>query len=104
MSDQNSMNIREHMEVIGQDGSHVGTVDKVEGNMIKLTKNDSEAGGRHHMIPMDVVSHVDEHVHLMIPAEQAMREWEGDYPEGESGSDNNQMDGGGINTSADQPA
>jgi hypothetical protein len=29
---------REHMEVIGADGVHVGTVDKVEGNRIKLTK------------------------------------------------------------------
>ena len=28
-------NIREHMEVIGADGAHVGTVDKVEGDRIK---------------------------------------------------------------------
>ena len=33
--------IREHMEVIGADGVHVGTVDKVEGDRIKLTKADS---------------------------------------------------------------
>ena len=39
--------IREHMEVIGADGVHVGTVDKVEGNRIKLTKADS-GEGRHH--------------------------------------------------------
>ena len=26
--------IREHMEVIGADGVHIGTVDKVEGNRI----------------------------------------------------------------------
>jgi len=37
--------VKEHMEVIGSDGSHVGTVDKVEGNRIKLTKRDS--GGAH---------------------------------------------------------
>ena len=30
--------IKEHMEVIGADGVHVGTVDKIEGNRIKLTK------------------------------------------------------------------
>lgn len=30
--------IKEHMEVIGADGVHVGTVDKVEGARIKLTK------------------------------------------------------------------
>jgi hypothetical protein len=36
--------IKEHMEVIGADGVHVGTVDKVEGNRIKLTKADSGEG------------------------------------------------------------
>ncbi|UVC13637.1 DUF2171 domain-containing protein [Mesorhizobium onobrychidis] len=36
--------IREHMEVIGADGVHVGTVDKVEGQRIKLTKRDSGEG------------------------------------------------------------
>ena len=35
----------------GSDGEKVGTVDKVEGDRIKLTKNDPEAGGRHHSIP-----------------------------------------------------
>ena len=30
--------IKEHMEVIGADGVHVGTVDKVEGNRIKLSR------------------------------------------------------------------
>ena len=30
--------IKEHMKVIGKDGGHVGTVDGVEGNRIKLTK------------------------------------------------------------------
>ena len=33
--------IREHMEVIGADGVHVGTVDRFENNRIKLTKADS---------------------------------------------------------------
>lgn len=36
--------IREHMEVVGADGVHVGTVDKVEGQRIKLTKADSGMG------------------------------------------------------------
>ena len=38
--------IREHAEVIGADGVHVGTVDHVKGDRIKLTKQDS--GDRHH--------------------------------------------------------
>jgi hypothetical protein len=33
--------IKEHMEVIGADGVHVGAVEKVEGSRIKLTKKDS---------------------------------------------------------------
>ena len=45
--------IKEHMEVIGADGVHVGTVDKVEGDRIKLTKKDSGEGshkiGRAHV-------------------------------------------------------
>ena len=43
--------IKEHMEVIGADGVHVGTVDRVEGHRIKLTRKDSGEGshkGHHH--------------------------------------------------------
>ncbi|MBB4630554.1 DUF2171 domain-containing protein [Sphingosinicella soli] len=40
--------ISEHMEVIGADGVHIGTVDKVEGDRIKLTKADSGSHGDHH--------------------------------------------------------
>jgi hypothetical protein len=43
--------IREHMKIIGKDGAHVGTVDRVEGNRIKLTKKDSPAGHQgHHLV------------------------------------------------------
>jgi len=54
--------VREHMEVIGADGVHVGTVDRVEGDRIKLTKKDSGEGshkGHHHMIPMALVAEVE---------------------------------------------
>ncbi len=54
--------IREHMEVIGADGVHVGTVDKVEGQRIKLTKRDSGEGahrGHHHFIPLSLVADVE---------------------------------------------
>ena len=40
--------IREHMEVIGADGVHIGTVDQVEGNRIKLIKADSGSHADHH--------------------------------------------------------
>ena len=55
-------NIKEHMEVIGADGVHVGTVDKVEGNRIKLTKADSGEGkhkGHHHFIDLCLVAEVE---------------------------------------------
>ena len=54
--------VREHMEVIGADGVHVGTVDKVEGGRIKLTKQDSGEGshkGHHHFIPGGLVAGVE---------------------------------------------
>ena len=54
--------IREHMEVIGADGVHVGTVDKVEGNRIKLTKKDSGEGshkGHHHFVDRSLVAGVE---------------------------------------------
>ncbi|MFB0873290.1 MULTISPECIES: DUF2171 domain-containing protein [unclassified Sphingobium] len=40
--------ITEHMDVIGADGVHIGTVDHVEGDRIKLTKADSGSHGDHH--------------------------------------------------------
>ena len=40
--------VREHMEIIGADGVHVGTVDRVEGKRIKMTKPDSGSHRKHH--------------------------------------------------------
>lgn len=40
--------ITEHMEIVGADGVHLGTVDKVEGDRIKMTKADSGTHGDHH--------------------------------------------------------
>ena len=40
--------IREHMEIIGADGVHVGTVDQVDGERIKLIKADSGSHSHHH--------------------------------------------------------
>ena len=54
--------IQEHMEVIGADGVHIGTVDKIEGGRIKLTKKDSGEGrhkGHHHFIDKGLVADVE---------------------------------------------
>ena len=61
-------NIAEHMEVIGADGVHVGTVDHVEGDRIKLTKKDSGAdveegqgshAGHHHYISTGLIADIE---------------------------------------------
>jgi len=57
-----SSQIKEHAEVIGADGAHVGTVDRVEGDRIKLTKADSGVGsheGHHHFIPLSLVADLE---------------------------------------------
>lgn len=75
--------ISEHMEVIGADGVHIGTVDRVEGERIKLTKKDSGAdiegaeGGRHsdhhHYIPIGLVAEVEgDRVRLSANADVAV--------------------------------
>ena len=54
--------IKEHAEVIGADGVHVGTVDHVQGDRIKLTKKDSGEGsheGHHHFISIGLVATVE---------------------------------------------
>ncbi len=40
--------IREHMQIIGADGVHIGTVDRVEGDRIKMTRTDSGSHSDHH--------------------------------------------------------
>lgn len=71
--------IREHMEVIGADGAHVGTVDKVEGDRIKLTKSDRGAGGTHHWVSTALVAEVEANaVRLSTTAENAVQLWEED--------------------------
>jgi len=54
--------IKEHMEVIGADGVQVGTVDRVDGKRIKLTKADSGEGshkGHHHYIDGGLVADIE---------------------------------------------
>ena len=54
--------IKEQMEVIGADGVHIGTVDRLEGERIKLTKKDSGEGshkGHHHFIDKGLVADIE---------------------------------------------
>lgn len=71
----NASQIKEHMEVVGSDGQHVGTVDRVEGDRIKLTKDDPQAQGQHHYLPINTVASVDKDaVRLNMTADQARQQ------------------------------
>lgn len=68
--------IREHMEVVGSDGGHIGRVDHVVGNEIELAKLDLGAGLKHHMIPLSWVDDVvDEKVRLNLTKDAAKAGW-----------------------------
>lgn len=70
--------VTEHMEVVGSDGAHVGTVDGVRGDDIILTRSDPTAGGIHHRIPCAWVDKVDDKVTLNLTAEEATARWRED--------------------------
>ena len=69
--------IKEHMEVVGSDGKHVGKVDSCENDRIKLAKNDPAARGQHHYIDVSDVDRVDgNRLCLSVSADEAMQRWQ----------------------------
>lgn len=55
--------IKEHAEVIGADGVHVGTVDHVKGDRLQLTKVDSGVGrhaGHHHYVNTSLIATIED--------------------------------------------
>ena len=70
------LDIREHMEVVGSDGGHVGRVDHLVGCDIELMKFDLGAGLKHHTVPVDWVDRVeDSKVWLNRTKEAAKAAW-----------------------------
>jgi hypothetical protein len=68
--------VREHMEVVGDDEQHVGTVDKVAGDRIILTRSDPDSGGTHHSLSCADIGRVEgDRVFLDCSAEQAKQRW-----------------------------
>jgi hypothetical protein len=59
--------IREHLEVVGSDGGHVGRVDHVVGGEIELAKLDLGGGFKHHVD--------DDGVHLNLTKDDAKARW-----------------------------
>lgn len=66
MAEHDHSAIKEGLTVVGADGVHIGTVDHLDGERIKLTKADSGAGfeggsheGHHHYLPLGLVAEVE---------------------------------------------
>jgi hypothetical protein len=79
--------IKEHSEVVGSDGQHVGTVDHVEGDRIKLARRDPNAGGEHHYISLDLVESTEgNRVQLNISAQEAQSQWQSEGGQSNSAS------------------
>lgn len=76
--------IKEHAEVVGSDGAHIGTVDHMDdsGTRIKLTKKDPEAHGHHHYIPLEWVETAEgAKVRLNKTRQEAEDHWQHDAAE-----------------------
>ena len=67
--------IKEHMEVVGTDGKHVGIVDHLDGDRVKLTHHDSQADGKHHFLPQSAIMSIGEFVTLSMTAAEAESQW-----------------------------
>jgi hypothetical protein len=67
----NALQIKEHMEVKGSDGKHVGTVLGVENGRLNLA-----SGGMHHDIDIEMVVEIkDDTVRLRKTAQETVRTW-----------------------------
>ncbi len=75
-SEEIQSQIKEHMEVVGTDGKHVGIVDHLDGDNIKLTHHDSQAEGKHHFLPQSAIMSIGEFVTLSMTAAEAEAQWQ----------------------------
>lgn len=67
---------REHMEVVGSDGEHVGTVDRVAGDRLILTRSDPQSGGVHHSLSCVDLDRIEgDRVILDCKADKARERW-----------------------------
>ena len=66
--------VRSGQQVLGSDGGMIGTVERVEGDVIAV-RSAGERGPGHHHVPADWIDHVDTHVHLNRTASVAWETW-----------------------------
>lgn len=69
--------IQHHMGVRDIDGQELGLVDRVEGDYVKLTKDED---GDHHWIPDGFIMRVDQYVHLNVSANEMQQQWLNEPP------------------------
>lgn len=68
--------IHEGLKVVGSDGGHVGTVDALVGQLLKLKKNDPASGGTHHFLDIGFIAEIEnETVKLLLTADDAKQRW-----------------------------
>ncbi len=68
--------VREHMEVVGNDDEHVGTIDRTAGDRLILTKSDPESGGVHHSLSCADIDRIEgDKVILDCSASDAKQRW-----------------------------
>ena len=67
--------IKAHQDVYASCGTKIGKVDRVEGDKIKLTRNDSP-DGQHHTIPLSWVAKVHDHIHLNKDHKEVQARWQ----------------------------
>ena len=68
--------LREGQKVVGADRNHVGTIDSISGELLKLKKNDPSSGGEHHYLDVGLIASVSANeVVLNVTTAEAMERW-----------------------------
>lgn len=68
--------IHEGLKVVGSDGGHVGTVDALVGQLLKLKKNDPASGGTHHFLDIGLIADIEnDTARLLVTADDAKQRW-----------------------------
>ena len=71
MIDKNK--IRPHVPVVDAEDRMLGKVDHVQGESLKLTKDEK---GKHHLIPLDWIDRIDDKIHVNKPMAEVVRAWQ----------------------------
>ncbi|GJE03360.1 DUF2171 domain-containing protein [Methylobacterium isbiliense] len=67
--------ITEGLAVVDRDGTRIGSVDKVEGGHLKISRADQEPRNQHQYVAPDWIAAVDDRVRLNRTFDEARRLW-----------------------------